>query len=370
MSIYTTPLQFGYFLALSMAIMFWIRGYKNQRLSDFYLGNIMLLLGLEIQDYTFGFAGIEILWNELNGIYRNVALLLWPSIYLYIKSQTNTSFKLKPKVWLHYLPWALVFLLHLIIFLNGKYAVQAFQESSWALLLSWVLRGVNAIILVVYAIKTRNIYKNYQRWSLQQFSNVAMIEFKWFRNFFYALIFGFGFQTISILLDSYYNWDFNKDWWWNLGLVGVIFFIGIEGYAQFQPAQILMNSEDQNQNEVMASKTVDNGLLNKLDDLMKAEKPFTNAELSLNQLSLMLKTNSSELSFLINSSKKKNFNDYINALRIEEFINLTKLQNNQNLTLEALAYESGFNSKSTFNRAFKKVHGSSPTAYLQSIKQS
>ena len=78
MSLYTTPLQIGYFFSLLMWVVFLIRGYREQRLSDKLLGWIMFVLAMELQDYTFGFAGINILWNELNGFPRGVQLRSWP----------------------------------------------------------------------------------------------------------------------------------------------------------------------------------------------------------------------------------------------------------------------------------------------------
>jgi AraC-like DNA-binding protein len=62
---------------------------------------------------------------------------------------------------------------------------------------------------------------------------------------------------------------------------------------------------------------------------------------------------------------KLNFNDYINSLRIEEFIKLYKADTNKQFTMLSLALDSGFNSKPTFNRAFKKLKGVSPKAYFE-----
>ena len=70
MSIYTTPLQFGYFLALLFAVLLWYRGWQEERLSDKFLGFVMFFLAMEIQDYTFGFAGINILWEKFDGFPR------------------------------------------------------------------------------------------------------------------------------------------------------------------------------------------------------------------------------------------------------------------------------------------------------------
>jgi AraC-like DNA-binding protein len=60
-----------------------------------------------------------------------------------------------------------------------------------------------------------------------------------------------------------------------------------------------------------------------------------------------------------------NFYDYINTLRIEEFKRLISIPDNQKFTFMALAYDCGFNSKSAFNRFFKKSTGLSPSAYIR-----
>ena len=95
MSIYTTPLQFGYFFALLIAFLLLVRGIREERLSDKLLAAVMFLLGMEIQDYTFGFAGINFLWDQMEGFPRHFNLAFEPTIYLYLKSQINKDFKLK-----------------------------------------------------------------------------------------------------------------------------------------------------------------------------------------------------------------------------------------------------------------------------------
>ena len=63
----TTGLQFGYFLALLFFVIFIVRGFREDRLSDKMLAWVMFLMAMLIQDYTFGFAGINVLWEELDG---------------------------------------------------------------------------------------------------------------------------------------------------------------------------------------------------------------------------------------------------------------------------------------------------------------
>lgn len=102
--------------------------------------------------------------------------------------------------------------------------------------------------------------------------------------------------------------------------------------------------------------------------LMDQKKLFKDPELSLNGVAKQLNIHSNSLSQVINTLENKNFYDYINELRINEFKTIVIFPENQKFTLLSLAYEVGFNSKTSFNRNFKKITGLSPTAYLKHQK--
>lgn len=107
-------------------------------------------------------------------------------------------------------------------------------------------------------------------------------------------------------------------------------------------------------------------IINGLEELMQTEKVFLNPELSLRLLASFLNVHPNLLSRVINSSIGKNYNDYINALRISYFKKLVLDPANQNISLLGLAYESGFNSKTVFNTAFKKQTGMTPKEFQNS----
>ncbi|PWJ35008.1 AraC-like DNA-binding protein [Sediminitomix flava] len=101
-----------------------------------------------------------------------------------------------------------------------------------------------------------------------------------------------------------------------------------------------------------------------LEHLIKDEKIYLNPTLTMKEVATMIGTNTHTLSHLINESYKKNFNDYINSHRIKEFIHrVSNAEEESNFS--ELSVEVGFNSKSTFNRAFKKVTGFTPRAYFK-----
>nr|WP_315201420.1 helix-turn-helix domain-containing protein [uncultured Flavobacterium sp.] len=105
-----------------------------------------------------------------------------------------------------------------------------------------------------------------------------------------------------------------------------------------------------------------------LQDLMQEEKLYKYPELNLEELAQRLNVNPNILSQVINSIENKNFFDYINEQRIAEFIKISVLQENQRFTLLSLAFEVGFNSKTSFNRNFKRITGKTPTMYLREQK--
>jgi AraC-like DNA-binding protein len=103
--------------------------------------------------------------------------------------------------------------------------------------------------------------------------------------------------------------------------------------------------------------------LQNLETYFNSEKPFLNPELTISDVASNLNVSAKYLSQVINEHKGKNFYDFINSYRIEEAKKqLTQIADLKKTVLEVL-YESGFNSKSAFNSAFKKQTGFTPTQF-------
>ncbi len=94
-------------------------------------------------------------------------------------------------------------------------------------------------------------------------------------------------------------------------------------------------------------------------------KPYLNPDLSLRSLASEIEIHPNQLSWLLNNSFGKNFNEFINQYRVETFKNLAKNPDNANITVIGLAYDSGFNSKTVFNAYFKKETGLTPRQFLK-----
>lgn len=98
---------------------------------------------------------------------------------------------------------------------------------------------------------------------------------------------------------------------------------------------------------------------------MEEEKPYLNGKLSLKDVAQYVDISVNHLSQVINEQLHKSFFDFINTYRVEEVKRLLNESRHEQLTLLAVAYDSGFNSKSSFNSIFKKITGVTPSQYLK-----
>lgn len=116
------------------------------------------------------------------------------------------------------------------------------------------------------------------------------------------------------------------------------------------------------------SKSWEKEAIEKLEHYMNEKQPFLEPNTSLKDIAMALKMHSNNLSWLINAHYGINFNEYINQFRVEIFKNRILDNSYGHLTLLGLAYECGFNSKSSFNTLFKRYTGLTPSQYNKQVK--
>lgn len=131
--------------------------------------------------------------------------------------------------------------------------------------------------------------------------------------------------------------------------------------TSIQPDKSVSRLSDQ---ELSQYKTVLNGLLEK-------DEVFMDPEINLSSLADKVGISMNDLSFLINNSYNMNFYSLMNNYRIEKVKEMLAQKQYSHLTILGIAYEAGFTSKSTFNNAFKKATGTTPSEYMKknSIKE-
>ena len=108
----------------------------------------------------------------------------------------------------------------------------------------------------------------------------------------------------------------------------------------------------------------------KIDPFVETQDIFLDTELSLFSLAQQLAIPPHQLSKAIKAGNHSSFHDYINQYRVREVKRRLQKESSQQFTILAIALDCGFNSKATFNRAFKKHLGCTPTEYLKSVSKS
>jgi len=369
-NLYSTPLLFGFVQGWVYAVLFWVRAWRQERLSDGVFGCLLAALTFEIWEYMLGFGGVEILWNELEFFPRHFGLLLPPLAYLYLKSQFNAGFRLTRAEFRHAVPFLIYAVYHIAVFAQGADFVAYWKKNVHIPL------GIDHLeilatfgIQVVYFYRAYRLYREYQSWAPSQFSDTEAVSFHWFRNFLLAFLASNLISWSMTLLDLWLNLDFWHEWWDELFNAGLIYYLGIAGYAQLQPRKLHFEPAVQPETTPAAkteklSEAELQQWKQKVETLMTTEQPYLEPELTLADLAQRLHSNVSVISAVINGAFGKNFNDFVNEYRVEAVKKLLHDPEVRHLSLLGIGMECGFNSKSTFNRAFKKITGSSPRAFI------
>ncbi|MCR8559398.1 ABC transporter permease [Mucilaginibacter sp. BJC16-A38] len=105
----------------------------------------------------------------------------------------------------------------------------------------------------------------------------------------------------------------------------------------------------------------------RLKEAVVVNRLYEDAELTLSSLAVKLGIHPHELSRIINTGLDKNFSDFINEFRVREVSRKMRDPAYDHLTLLGIAYESGFNSKTTFNRVFREITGKTPLEYKKEV---
>lgn len=106
-----------------------------------------------------------------------------------------------------------------------------------------------------------------------------------------------------------------------------------------------------------------------LEKYFHTQKTYLQPNLAISQVAVETKIPNRDLSYIINNYYQKRFNDYLNEMRLQHFISQIDTATLDSLTIEAIAFDSGFSSKSSFYRAFNRFYGCTPSEYLGTLNQ-
>jgi len=110
-----------------------------------------------------------------------------------------------------------------------------------------------------------------------------------------------------------------------------------------------------------------NSQIEQLRRCMEEQEPFVESEITLQDLAILINIPTRDLSVLINQHIGQHFFDFINSYRIKKAMEILRKHSKDEYTIQQVLYDVGFNSKSSFNTAFKKHAGVTPTEYRSKL---
>lgn len=308
-------------------------------------------------------------------------LLIGPVVYFYTKTLLNTNFKLSKKDYIHFIPALLYAFYSLIIFITDKFILDEFYfyaDGRDKDLANWY-QITGLISMAFYLVLSLRYYFNYRKLLFDKVSYADTLLFKWIRNFMIAFLSILILRVLFFILNPEWG-NFGNQFWHYIAFSFIFYYIAVTGYGHVIKQTTLRNEklkvinvfDDENSNLKRDSKTntTEPDTLKwkeKLSNLMIEKKLFENPRLTLSDVADELGTTSKTISSVVNSGFNMNFNDFVNHYRIEAVKDKLDKGEQTTSTLLGIALDCGFNSKATFNRAFKKSTDLSPKAYLENL---
>ena len=348
---------------------------ENRSATDYILSILLFFSAQTIFNTFLVTTDLYLTYPDLLALGFSSPIIVSVCLYLYTKYQTNNIPFQWRELW-HFIPTAIIFLIYTKFFFlshSEKLAVMQSEGKDYAF--ANMLRiAVTYCSGVIYCILSLYTLFKYRRNIKNEFSNTERIEFNW-------LIF----LIIGILLIWLVVLFVQDDKVISVSSTIFVILLGYFGITQVNifgskavlNSNVILSQDEEGKNKALntsshpakyqySSLTDDESLQihEQLLNILIAEKPFLNPELTLAELAKLIPTHPNKLSEVINKYEQKNFYDLINERRIQEFLRLLNNQESKQYTFMSLAYDCGFNSKASFNRNFKKHTGKTPSEHL------
>lgn len=306
------------------------------------LATLILLFTLCLFYYVSYWTGVDKTLPFYFSVVLGFTYLVAPLLYFYIRSDQNGIY-IKFE---HFIPFG-TFLLYYASF-------RFIPEDHRALANSFQVILQNAH-LIAYAIIIYNWIQNNRGTK-----NGALKFYQWRIQIFWS----FAGYVASFL--SYYIlvWTgllrVEYDYMISLTSAFFIYFVGYKGFVS--PHLIDQYSKGKYQKSTL-SDSASEAVLTKIKQHVAIHKVYLDSELKLQHLADQLSLSTHHISQVLNQHEGKSFSDFINEYRLKEAQSILADPNKKELKLIEVAYDTGFNNKTSFNNAFKKIIGMSPSQY-------
>lgn len=347
---------------------------------------ILIAIVLVLAWYQAEFLAIRNKWEIQAGLFFGTRygswLLLGPLLYGYSKASCPLPWNFKITTLTHFLPF-LVFALFLPILADDLHTwrsvdyglLTVFDHMNrepitfWHYVYGTVAFGQFAHLIIYALLAYRNLYQC-QEELRKEYSNLQQRGYRWQRMFFLFTI------IIVLAIGAFIGFQFitgiyrrHADYFYVVPLSLAIYFLMYQAikfpqlffdYAEaVKPVRYEKSSLSPNASKAYIEKVV---------QAVESESLYINRELRLTDVAKQLEMSPNHLSQVINENLQKNFFDFINQYRVTEA--KKKIAEGPEKTLLQIAYEVGFNNKTSFNNAFKKHLGMTPSQFKSSLHPS
>ncbi|NOW95503.1 ABC transporter permease [Mucilaginibacter sp. SG564] len=355
------------FIGLTFILLLVTTKRSNQGASHFLaigLATVVLwmawLLGTDIR--------LENYFPHWSWLPMRLSLAFGPLIFFYVLKMTRPEFKFRYKDLLHFSPLLLELGAHALQIKESLRTSLATYDTMTFRQLNPVLQFLAFISVIIYLYQCHKLIQNYYQQLKFTEGDRYRYELRWLQR----LLMGFGLIWLlwvpyTAIDYFYYHGELDLPAYYPLYLLLAVVFIRIAIVIYLRPeagapAEIPLLSKPLLPAELRQKATW-------LKKTMKTGLYYQDPELSLSSLAGKLDLSLHELSRIINTVFKKSFNDFINDYRVADVVRKMQDPAYAHLTLLGIAFESGFNSKTTFNRIFKQITGKSPVEYKNELKK-
>jgi AraC-like DNA-binding protein len=347
---------------------------KGKKQSNMLLGLFFLMVGISMLDMWLSIHGMYEYYLRIAFLDDGFILALGPIILLYTRTIMYKDFSLTGSSLYHFIPFIIVtgyFIIVSVITSSEEQKQMMDDVQNFNLPLVIALVGVLFYVhSFVYLLVSSSELRKYRNQIYQEYSSTDKMNIDWL---------DFTIKSIGILIflaivHAIVPYGVSK----SIAPVSALFFIGFIFYFSnrvilkglVQPELFGGISTKSVEKYTSSNLTIEErtNYQKKLSDHITLQKPFLEPDLTINQLAEIVDLPPKTLSQVINQSYQKSFFDFINTYRVEEAKELFDNTDDEKLTIQEVMYQSGFNSKSSFNTFFKKVTELTPSEYRNKNK--
>lgn len=314
------------------------------------------------------------------GMLRNTfAYLQIPVFYLYVLSVCYSDFKLKPQYLLHALPFLIANLALVPRFYGVDTATKiSFIQNRQSMIELQFNHILIHVQMTAYFVAVFRVLRKSKTLYLENYAGKSISSYHWLFQFTVVLSVVYAIALLKNIF-KFSDYPYISEWM-KVGLLLLSLFIicwylfkALNNPELFRNVDSKLKlvseiiSEEKNSDELVSSNKEYNEELLRLKNYMIEKKPFLNSSLTIQDVSSEIQIPVRDLSLLINHQLGQHFYDFINTYRIENAMNILKDATKSKVTILEILYEVGFNSKSSFNTAFKKHTGNTPTYYRKNL---